>query len=165
MNSYSLLIIKPGFLKNKNEIEKTLSENSIKILKEKVEQIDVCKLQAHYKEHEGKSFYEKLLKYMAKGEVGSVKFDNTCCVMIATSADKNESEEHFIKRSREVVSNIIRPNFALKREDFLSLSEEEFAEIKKTANVLHASDCDESAKREIKNMFPNFELTTNCVEK
>ena len=101
----------------------------------------------------GKSFYEGLVRYMTEGDVkGIYKFDATSITM-QVSSNLNESEESFITRTRALVKEVIRPKFALKREDFKGLSNEDFEELTKTANVLHASDSPASAEREIKNLF------------
>lgn len=153
MKTHSLFILKPGFIEKFDELKEILKENNINIDKLSEGVLPLNKIEAHYEEHKGKSFYEGLVRYMTEGDVkGIYKFDATSITM-QVSSNLNESEENFITRTRTLVKEVIRPKFALKREDFKDLSNEDFEELTKTANVLHASDSPASAEREIKNLF------------
>lgn len=157
-NTYSLFITKPGFVNKQNLIEKILNKNNIVVVKKEEQQLLRSKVELHYAEHEGKNFYTKLVNYMTNGVVeGLHKFDPTCVVMVVASANKNETEENFITRSREVVKTQLRPALEFNRRDF-NLSDADFNELTKTANGIHASDSPASAKREIKNLCPSYNL-------
>ena len=155
LQTYSLLIIKPGFVDLKTAIKDELLKNEIKIVEEKIERIELSKLEKHYEEHQGKHFYNKLINYMANGKIGRHSFSPVCDVMVVSSEREDELEIDFIARTRHLVESTIRPHFALKQCDIYA-SDEEFEDIRKTANVIHASDSPISAKREITNMFPEF---------
>ena len=153
MSTYSLFILKPGFINRYEELQNILKDNDIVIKKEKKLVLPLKKIENHYAEHKGKNFYNGLVDYMTKGDVkGICKFDPTVIVMEVAS-NRIESEESFIARTRALVKNVIRPKFVLEKEDFKNLTTEDFEELTKTANVLHASDSPESASREIENLF------------
>lgn len=153
MKTYSLFILKPGFVDKFDELKAILAQNEIKIEKFKEGVLPLDKVEVHYEEHKGKSFYDGLVRYMTQGDVkGIYKFDPNTITMLVSSL-KDESEEDFITRTRALVKEVIRPKFALKREAFKALSDEDFEELTKTANVLHASDSPVSAEREIKNLL------------
>lgn len=157
LKTYSLFIIKPGFIDKESEITKILEENDIKVVKREKCLLPLSRVEKHYSEHLGKPFYNTLVGYMTNGNVGDIyKFNPNCVKMIVSSTRPNEAEDEFITRSRAVVKEIIRPRIELKAEHF-DLSPEDFKELKCTANGLHASDCAASAEREINNMFPCFE--------
>lgn len=163
LKTYSLFIIKPGFVDEKIAIKNVLEKNEIKVVEEKIERIDPAKLEKHYEEHQGKHFYNKLMDYMANGKIGSVFFNPVCDVMVVSSEKMEETEPEFIARTRSLVEKTIRPLFGLKQGDIYAAAEE-FDEIRKTANVIHASDSQASAKREIANMFPQFAKQNLCCE-
>lgn len=158
----SLFIIKPGFTTKFNEIEELLNDNQIYIENSYFGKIDKDILEKHYAEHFGKPFYNGLIDYMQNGKVGNVKF-NPDTVVMEVSGTKDETPEVFISRTRALVKESIRTGFALKREDYPELSNEEFKELSMTANVIHASDSPESAIREIANMSPLFERTREFI--
>ncbi|MBP3345073.1 MAG: hypothetical protein J6K97_02600 [Clostridia bacterium] len=156
MKTYSLFIIKPGYVAKKEEVLDLLNKNDIKV--DVMEETVLVKEQVerHYEEHFGKSFYSTLVNYMTTGAVQDIyKFEPTCVKMVVTSA-KDETEEEFITRSRAVVKEVLRPALTLKREDFAALSDEEYKELTMTANGIHASDKPESAVKEINNLFPKY---------
>ena len=173
MKTYSLFIVKPGFTKSFKKIKEVLNNNQIKILKDYDGKLEKDVLAKHYAEHFGKSFYNKLIEYMSEGKLGDVKFDNKVIVMVVSSTNKNESEEDFIKRTRKVVKETIRPSFELNKDNLKNfvqnpevlkgLKDEDLKEVFITANVIHASDSPESAKREIENMAHLFGRTDEEV--
>jgi nucleoside-diphosphate kinase len=157
MKTYSALILKPGHVSKLEELKKILEKNQIKIDTFSNVILGLPQVERHYEEHYGKKFYDGLVEYMTTGNVkGIKKFKPNCIIMVATSAIEDENEEEFITRSRQVVKEKIRPELCFKREEFPKLSDEDFKELTMTANVLHASDSPESAKREIKNLFPKY---------
>lgn len=158
MKTYSLFILKPGFMDKKEEVLKLLDKNGIKVDAMEETVLSLEQVERHYEEHFGKPFYAGLVAYMTEGEVkGIYKFDPTCIKMVVSSK-LDESEDEFITRSRQVVKQVLRPALAFKREDYVSLSDEDYKELTMTANGIHASDKPESAVREIANLFPNFKI-------
>lgn len=156
-NTYSLFILKPGFVEFEDRLEEILNENDIKIVVRENGILPLNKMKIHYAEHEGKSFYNTLVAYMTKGEVkGIYNFAPNTVKMVVASTNLNENEEDFIVRSRKLVKEVLRPEMELNRIDFNMLSDEDFKELKTTANGIHASDSGESARREINNLFPNY---------
>lgn len=157
MKTYSLFIIKPGYLKKKMEVINLLKENEIRLVAMAETVLSKEQAERHYQEHYGKPFYQTLLDYMTTGEVkGIYSFDPTSVKMVVTSGLENETEEEFIARSRKVVKEVLRPALSFNRRKFPKLSDEEFKELTMTANGIHASDSPESAKREIENLFPGY---------
>lgn len=155
--TYSLFILKPGFLAKKKEFLKICEENKINIDAKDETILNRGKVETHYEEHYGKSFYDCLVEYMSTGDVKGIhKFDPKCIVMVVSSGIANETEEEFIIRSRQVVKEQLRPILALKRADYAHLSDEDFKELSITANGVHASDSPASAIREINNLMPSF---------
>lgn len=155
MKTYSLLILKPGFLAKKEEFLKLLQENNINVDVMQETILEKQQAEAHYAEHFGKPFYSGLVEYMTTGEVkGIYKFKPNCILMVASSTIEGETEQEFITRSRKVVKEVLRPALTFNRAKFAQLSDEDFKELTMTANGVHASDSPASAMREIENMFP-----------
>lgn len=162
MKTYSLFIIKPGFIQSFAKIKDVMGKNNIKVVTEYKGKLEKDVLAKHYAEHFGKPFYNKLIEYMSDGKIGDVQFDSKVVVMVVSSAIKNESEQDFITRSRKVVKEILRPEFELNKQNLgdhiknpnilKNIKDEDLKEVFMTANVIHASDSPESAKREIGNM-------------
>ena len=111
MKTYSLFIIKPGFIQSFAKIKEVMGKNNIKVVTEYKGKLEKDVLAKHYAEHFGKPFYNKLIEYMSDGRIGDIQFDNKVVVMVVSSAIKNESEQDFITRSRKVVKEILRPEF------------------------------------------------------
>lgn len=157
MQTYSLLITKPGFLKKQKEIEAVLKKNDMAIVVKRESMFTAQTMEFHYAEHYGKPFYNTLVEYMTTGNIKNlVQFPADCVAMVVTSTRKNESEQEFIDRSRKVIKEQIRPMLTFKREKMKFLSDEDYKEVTMTANGMHASDSPASAKREINNFFPEF---------
>ncbi len=157
MKTYSLFIIKPGYLSKRAEVEALLDANDIKVEIAEECVLPVPAVERHYEEHLGKGFYQTLVDYMTTGRVQDIyAFAPECVKMVVSSKIDGESEEDFITRSRKVVKEVLRPALALCREDFAELSDGDFKELTMTANGIHASDKPESAVKEINNLFPNY---------
>lgn len=157
METYSLLILKPGSLGKEEEVVRLLDQNGIKVEKKEKCILPLSQVEYHYAEHLGKDFYKTLVEYMTTGKVLDIaKFNPTCIKMVVSSKIEGETEEEFIKRSRQVVKEIIRPVLAFRRTQYLYLSEKDFKELTMTANGIHASDSPASAEREINNLFPEY---------
>lgn len=157
MNTYSLFILKPGYLAKKEEVLKLLDKNGIKVETMEETVLEKAQVERHYEEHFGKGFYNTLVEYMTTGKVLDIfKFNPQCVKMVVSSKVEGESEEEFIVRSRKVVKEVLRPALAFNRSKFAQLSDEDFKELTMTANGVHASDSPASAEREINNLFPDY---------
>ncbi len=153
MNTYSLFILKPGFTDKLKELNSILIKNKIKIEDVKKCVLPLDKIEKHYKEHKGKPFYESLVRYMTQGDVKGIYKFNPECVVMVVSSEIEETEQEFIDRTRSLVKEVLRPSFALSREKYKILTDEEFEQLTTTANVIHASDSPKSAREEILNLF------------
>ena len=118
------------------EVIKRFENSGLKIIAMKFMKVTMEQAQEHYKEHEGKSFYEGLLKYITSGPVVSMVVEG----------------DEAIKKTREVIVGKTNPLDAAPgsiRGDFgLQIGR----------NIVHASDKPESAEREIKIYFNEDEL-------
>ena len=131
----SLIIIKPDGVEKKlvGRIISRFEENGLEIERIRVLHIDKNIALAHYKEHVEKSYFPRLLKYMTSGP---------CIVMIIKG-------ENAVARARKLMG-CTDPQKAEKgtiRGDFGT-------DI--TINVIHGSDCESSAEREINIFFGNY---------
>lgn len=133
-------------------------------MKKSTSVLDKEKAVIHYEEHKEKPFFKRLVTYITEGKIGE-KFDvnPSVCILVIKSNISKEFYEDFIQRVRKLVKEIIRPKFALKKEKFKSLTQEEFENICKTANVMHASDSPTAAQKEISNLFENHTTAKNSL--
>ena len=157
MQTYSLFILKPGFLKKKEEVFNLLSQNEIGVVAMHEARLSREQVERHYEEHYGKPFYDTLVDYMTTGNVKDLMtFYPGCVLMVVSSKIENESQADFIVRSRKVVKEVLRPALTFNREKFKFLSDEDFKEVAMTANGIHASDSPAAAEREVNNFFPGL---------
>lgn len=162
--NYMLLITKPGFVQHQKEIDNVLLNNNINIVEKFTSVLNKEKAVLHYEEHIEKPFFERLVTYITEGKIGeNFNVNPTVCILIIESTITKETYEDFIQRVRKLVKEIIRPKFALKKEKFKSLTQEEFENICKTANVMHASDSPTAAQKEISNLFENHTTAKNSL--
>ena len=92
----------------------------------------------HYEEHFGKSFYEKLIKFITMGPI---------IAMVIEGKNAIKGVRHLVGKS-----NPDEADDGSIRADFSSYS---------TLNLVHASDSPESAKREMNLYFKEEELCPN----
>ena len=131
----TLVLIKPDGVK-RGLIGKILTryeEKALKIVEFKIITATREDAQKHYSEHSGKEFFEELISYITKGKI---------CAMILMG-----------DRAIDVVRKINGDKDPVKAE--LSSIRGRFA-IDKTQNLVHASDCHDSAEREIAIWFPEL---------
>jgi len=131
----SLIIIKPDGVRQKiiGKIISRFEEKGLEIERIKVLHFNESIAYAHYKDHIGKPYFERLLNYMTSGP---------SIVMVVKG-------ENAIARTRELMGPT-DPKKAPKgtiRGDFGT-------DI--TINVIHGSDCPKAAKREIDIFFGNY---------
>lgn len=124
----SLIIIKPGFLQHEEGIVKLLEKAArVKLSNRKEMTLSPELLAKHYEEHIEKPFYPELVEYMTSGPV---------VVYIAEGKCKNT-----ISRIRTITGATRNPDKGTIREIY------GIGEV--TRNVLHSSDSEQSAAREI----------------
>ncbi|MCF0147364.1 MAG: nucleoside-diphosphate kinase [Clostridium sp.] len=128
----SLVLIKPDAVK-KNLIGRIISkyeENNLKVVDLRMEKITEEFASKHYAEHIGKDFYKPLVEFITSGPL---------CALVLEG-------ENAIERVREINGNT-DPEKAKEGTIRKSFS------TSKRENCVHASDCLESAEREIKLWF------------
>ena len=130
---------KPGVLNRRlvGEVITRLENKGLKLVGLKLMNISQELASKHYAEHKGKSFYDGLVSYITSAPVVAMvwQLDNEDCVQLV----------------RKVVG-ATKPSEALPgtiRGDFCSHTNH---------NIIHASDSDESAEREINLFFKPEEL-------
>ncbi len=128
---------KPGVLNRRliGQVITRLENKGLKLVGLKLMQISPELASQHYAEHKGKSFYEDLVSYITSGPVVAMVWQGDDCVTLV----------------RKVVG-ATKPSEALPgtiRGDFCSHTNH---------NIIHASDSDESAEREINLFFKPEEI-------
>lgn len=112
---------KRGLVKPLNNL---LKENGFEILQSWQGKAPIEKLEKHYAEHQGKSFFNELINSMREGDI-----------FVAEIEKKNSPDD--VKEYRDLVKNVIRPTYA----------------VDLTRNTAHSSSDKMSALQEIKLWF------------
>ena len=128
---------KPGVLNRRlvGQVITRLENKGLKLVGLKLMQISPELAAKHYAEHKGKDFYDSLVSYITSGPVVAMVWQGDDCVTLV----------------RKVVG-ATKPSEAAPgtiRGDFCSHTNH---------NIIHASDSDESAEREINLFFKQQEL-------
>jgi nucleoside-diphosphate kinase len=128
----SLIIIKPDAVQKKvaGKIISRFEDAGFEIEQLKMMHIDEAFAARHYKDHTEKAFFKPLLKYICSGPVIAM-------VVKGEGAIKKARELMGPTDSKKAPSGTIRGDFG----------------VDTTINVVHGSDCTESADREIKLFF------------
>jgi nucleoside-diphosphate kinase len=133
----SLIMLKPGVLQRRlvGKVLTRFEEKGLNLIALKMIQMSKAMVEAHYKEHQGKDFYQKLVDYTLSGPV------------IAAVIEGNEA----IAVIRKLVGPTSLSDSApgTIRGDFAAQTR---------LNIVHASDSPESAAREIDLFFKAEEL-------
>jgi nucleoside-diphosphate kinase len=128
----TLVILKPGVLQRRiaGEILSRFERKGLKIIALRLLCLDQATVEAHYREHEGKDFYKKLLEYTLSGPV---------IVLILEGEDAVSMVRHLVGPTsvREAPPGTIRGDYAYQTR----------------LNIVHASDSLASAEREIALFF------------
>lgn len=137
MSNRCFAMCKPGVLNRRivGQVISRLENKGLKLIGLKLMQISPELAARHYAEHAGKSFYDELVSYITSGPVVAMAFQGDDCVTLV----------------RKIVG-ATKPSEALPgtiRGDFCSHTNH---------NVIHASDSDESAERELNLFFKPEEL-------
>ena len=135
----TLIIVKPDAMQRglMGEIVNRFERRGLKFAGMKLIHIDDALARKHYAIHEGKPFFEKLVTYISSGPVLIAVLEGTNAIRVvrATVGGTNPAE---------AAPGTIRADFAL--------------EIGR--NLVHASDSEENAQKEIKLYFKDAELYT-----
>ena len=137
MKLRTLILIKPGAVKAKNigGIIKILEDNNFNIEQIKLFSMDNELASKFYAEHIGRDFYPNLLKFMLSGDiVGIILKKDDAVASLRKLIGNTDSSKAKTGTIRNLYGN---HNFI-------------------TSNAVHASDCIESAKREITLIFPEY---------
>ena len=131
-------IIKPDAVRKNNigEILTRFESAGLKIVAARLEHLSTAKAQGFYAEHEGKPFFEDLIKFMTSGP---------CLLQVLEG-------ENAINLNRELMgaTNPQEASEGTIRRDFAESID---------ANAVHGSDSPASAKREIEFFFQTQEIS------
>lgn len=134
MTDRSLLLIKPNAVQHHHvgHIISIVEEHGFKLRDIRIFQFNPASADEFYSVHRGKEFFERLIRFMCSGETVALLLERHDAVHLLRElvgdADPAKREPHTIRaRYAEGI----------------------------TENAVHGSDCDESAKREIKLIFGN----------
>jgi nucleoside-diphosphate kinase len=130
-------MLKPGVLNRRiiGEVISRLEKKGLKLVGLKMMQITPELAAQHYAEHKGKPFYDSLVDYITSGPVVAMVWQGDDCVTLVRKLIGSTSPA-------EAHPGTIRG-------DFCSHTQH---------NIIHASDSDESAAREIKLFFRDNEI-------
>ena len=133
----TFVAIKPEAVKRglTGEIIKRFEAKGLKVVALKLINVSKEQAQAHYAEHEGKSFYDRLIRYIQSGPVVAMVLEGEDAVLAA---------RHLMGKTKpnEAEVGTIRADFAQSMD----------------YNAVHGSDGVESAKREISIYFSPEEI-------
>jgi nucleoside-diphosphate kinase len=134
----SFLMIKPGSVERGlvGEIVGRFEQKGMKILALKLSKPNKELMEKHYEEHRGKDFFEGLVAYMTSGLAVSFLIEGKNAIAVARKISGATDP-------KEAIPGTIRGDYGI--------------DIRR--NVIHASDSEAAAKREIALHFP--ELSVN----
>ena len=130
-------MLKPGVLNRRlvGEVISRLEKKGLKLVGLKLMNISPELAAKHYAEHKGKPFYDPLVDYITSGPVVAMVWQGDDCVTLVRKLAGSTKPE-------DAQPGTIRGDFC----------------IHTTNNIIHASDSDESAAREISLFFKEEEL-------
>lgn len=131
------LMLKPGVINRRlaGEVINRLEKKGLKIVGIKMMHISQEMAEMHYAEHKGKSFYESLVDYITSGPVIALVVQADDCVPLVRKLVGSTSP-------LEAMPGTIRGDYCTHMNH----------------NIIHASDSDESAEREITLWFKDNEI-------
>jgi nucleoside-diphosphate kinase len=128
----TLVLIKPDGVERKliGEIISRFEKKGFKIIDMKMMTMSKMLAEAHYAEHVGKPYYDRLISYITSGPI---------IAMVLEGENAVQNVRNMVGKTDplEAVPGSIRGDFALNT----------------TVNVIHASDSIETAEKEIKRFF------------
>lgn len=133
----TFVAIKPEAVKRglSGEIIRRFEAKGLKVVALKLINVSNAQAEAHYAEHKGKSFYDRLIRYIQSGPV---------VVMVLEGLDAVHAARHLMGKTNPNEAEV-----GTIRSDFGQLME---------FNVVHGSDSVESAAREIAIYFNPEEI-------
>ena len=136
----TFVAVKPDGVKRglTGEIIRRFEAKGLKIIALKLINVSQKQAEAHYAEHKGKSFYDRLIKYIQSGPV---------VVMVLEGINAVAAARHLMGKTNPNEADV-----GTIRADFAQLME---------YNIVHGSDSVESAKREIDIYFRPDEILEN----
>ncbi|BCU70542.1 nucleoside-diphosphate kinase [Stygiolobus caldivivus] len=137
MKQRTFVMIKPDGVKRRliGEIISRFEKRGFNIVAMKLIHMDRATAERLYEEHRGKSFYEELINYITSGPVVCMVIEGDEAVSVVRKMIGNTDP-------KDAPPGTIRGDFALS----------------KSENVIHASDSEEKAKREMGIFFAEKEL-------
>jgi len=137
MNEKTLVILKPGCLQRGiiGEIITRIEKKGLKISAMKLDQIIKDKAAIHYEEHKEKPFFQELVSFITSNPVVLMVIEGENAISIIRKLAGATKVE-------DAVPGTIRGDYALHT----------------GKNIIHASDGENSAKREISIFFKNEEI-------
>jgi nucleoside-diphosphate kinase len=130
-------MLKPGVLQRRiaGEVLGRFERKGLKIIALKMMRLDRVMAESHYREHQGKDFYEKLLEYTLSGPVMTLVLEGEGAVSLTRRLVGPTDV-------REAPPGTIRGDYAYRTR----------------LNIVHASDSPASAEREIALFFKPGEI-------
>lgn len=135
--SRCFVMLKPGVVNRRlvGEVVERLEKKGLKIVGLKMVHPNRELAETHYAEHKGKPFFEGLVDYLISGPVIAIVLQADDCVVITRKLVGKT-------KPAEAEPGTIRGDYCIHTE----------------RNIIHASDSDESAEREIKLWFKDNEI-------
>ena len=137
MKELSLVMVKPHAFDSKKLgiIVSMLEQNNFKIVGLKSIKLTTELARRFYFVHEGKEFFERLIKYMSSGTIAAICVQKENCVVdLRKLVGATDPTKANVGTIRKTVGETVE------------------------ANGVHASDCVENAKKEIRFFFSDIEL-------
>jgi nucleoside-diphosphate kinase len=133
----TFVMLKPGVLQRRivGEVLRRFERKGLKIIALKLRLLDRPTVESHYREHQGKDFYEKLLEYTLSGPVITMVLEGEGAVSLVRRLVGPTDV-------REAPPGTIRGDYAYRTR----------------LNIVHASDSPASAEREIALFFEPGEI-------
>jgi len=133
----TFVMVKPDGVQRSlvGRIVQRFEDRGVKIVAMKMMKIPRELAERHYEEHKGKGFYEPLLSYITSGPVVCMVFEGENCVAAARAMMGKTNPQ-------DAAPGTIRGDFSQVT----------------GRNIVHGSDSAESAKREIKLFFNDYEI-------
>ncbi|MCH5294928.1 MAG: nucleoside-diphosphate kinase [Treponema sp.] len=137
MSTRCFAMLKPGVLNRRlvGEVISRLEKKGLKLVGLKLMNISPELASKHYAEHKGKPFYDPLVDYITSGPVVAMVWQGDDSVALVRKMAGSTKPE-------DAQPGTIRGDFC----------------IHTTNNIIHASDSDENAAREISLFFEDSEL-------
>lgn len=137
METRCFSMLKPGVLNRRlvGEVISRLEKKGLKLIGLKMMNIDTELAKKHYAEHSEKPFFGELVSYITSGPVVAMVWQGDDCVTLVRKLCGST-------KPSEALPGTIRGDFCMHTQ----------------FNVIHASDSDESAEREISLFFKPEEI-------